>query len=297
MKNIICLSLLSLLVSASALAGVAKDSLKLTLNGVTQKTFTMGEIRKMKSSEVDFINADGSKGEGYPGVSFADLVAASKINFDQVVEVEFVATNGYKYYVNKAAFARTVLLSYERTGQKKFERYSSKEEMIVQLGPYYLIWDYAGITEEEKPLYHSVYQVNEINFETSAITFGIHEKDESNTVVTGYNTYKKYCLSCHAINGVGGSLSSNLMQTKVIEEKGADYVIKYALDPKSVNPESKMLPLPAFKNREAMAKSVVDFLKFLKDPSVESKKHAADKAHVDMLKEIIREMSGNNFNH
>lgn len=295
MKKSFIASLISLMACSVAFAakGTA-DSLKLSLNGVAQATLTMQGLRKMKATTVDFINADGTKGETYKGVAFSDLVAASKIPFDQVVEAEFVAKNGYKYYVNKAAFARNVILSYERTDQKKFERFSSKEDMIIELGPYYLIWDYEGITEEEKPLYHSVYQVNEINFVTNSINFGVHETADRASVVTGYNTYKKYCLSCHAVNGVGGTLSNDLNKDNVIQKKGEDYVVKYALDPKSVNPNSKMLPLPSFKNREVMARSVVDFLKFLKDPSEEHKKHANDKKHVEMLKEMMREMNANN---
>ena len=54
----------------------------------------------------------------------------------------------------------------------------------------------------------------------------------------GADVFKEKCASCHAVNGVGGTMGTDL--SKVGANRDAEYLLKQIEDPKSFNKESKM---------------------------------------------------------
>lgn len=121
------------------------------------------------------------------------------------------------------------------------------------------MWDLSKIDYAQRLHYSSIYQIKGLNLISKAIDFGIDKK--GTLIDLGKRTYKRYCLSCHALDGKGGNISIDLKKSKVLAKKGEKWVLKYILNPEKVNPDTKMLPLPQFKNRLQMAKGVVELLK------------------------------------
>ena len=204
--------------------------------------------------------------------------------FSRTVEVELISTNGFKNYFSMENFLKVdAIVSFEAENAK-FERFSIKEKKIVQLGPYYLLWDFKSMSPEDKYQYNSVYQINKINLITNAVDFETSHVKNNESINLGFRTYKRYCLSCHAIGAWGGEIGIDLIKSKTLAKKGADFIKNYALDPHAINPETKMLALPKYKNREKMAQGLVEFLDFASHPNQGQKNKDAS------LKTIINEM-------
>lgn len=269
------------------------DSLKLAVNGVEQKALSLEEIKKLKTATVEFYNYNMRKSEVFRGTHFNALLSSVlPEQIKKTVEVELVSSNGYKSYFPIENFSKVdAFVTYE-SAEGKFERYSTKEKTIVPLGPYYLVWDFKTLGTEDKNQYNSVYQITTINLITNIVDFGVHEIKNNDKLILGYRTYKKYCLSCHAIGTWGGDIGADLVQRKTLEKKGPDFIKKYVLNPQAVNPQTKMLALPKYKNSESMADGINEFLSFAGNPQlyIKDKKIDSDKARYESLKNIMEDM-------
>lgn len=270
------------------------DDLIIQIDGEKYKTLKQEEIKDLKAINVDYYDYALRKSENFVGFSFSTLLTKYlATHLDKIVEVEFISNNGYKTYLPFESLKRVnSVLTYASTANDKFERYSQKEKAIVPLGPYYLVWDFKSIGEEDKYLYSSVYQISQINFITNKIDFGINDSNVDKSITLGFRTYKRYCLSCHAIEEWGGDLSLDLIKKKTLEKKGAEFIIKYALDPSKMNKNTKMLPLPKYKNNPAMARGIVDFLFFAgnTDLYIKNKKIGPESIRYENIKTIMNEM-------
>lgn len=281
-----------LLFTTTAFSEEKSDTLILLLNGEKFKMVEMAAIREMKPSVVEFYDLANRKSDTFKGVPFIPLLSSLfPSELKKAIELELIAANGYKTYISIENFYKVdSYLTYEST-IGKFERFGLKEKKLVFLGPYYLVWDFKTIGKEDRFQYNTVYQINKINLITNAVEFLPQDIKENEVINLGYRTYKKYCLSCHAIDKWGGDISFDLVKKKTIEIKGADYIIKYALDPKSINPKTTMKPLPKYKNREAMAKGVAEFLQFATNPALYLNKPETTKVRYESLKIILDEMN------
>lgn len=261
------------------------EDLILLVNGEKQKSLNLEALKKLKIVTLDFYDHASRKSDRFTGVPFKFLMNANlPEEFSRTVEVELISTNGFKNYFSMENFLKVdAIISYEAVNGK-FERFSIKEKKIVQLGPYYLVWDFKSMGLEDKYQYNSVYQINKINLITNAVDFETSHVKNNESIHLGFRTYKRYCLSCHAIGAWGGELGIDLIKNKILAKKGADFIKKYALDPHSLNAETKMLALPKYKNREKMAQGLVEFLDFASHPNL------IKKDQDDSLKIIINEM-------
>jgi hypothetical protein len=75
------------------------------------------------------------------------------------------------------------------------------------------------------------------------VTFGISTTNTDPVLQSGLQFYKSHCISCHAIGPIGGSYSFRLNEKKTLQDKGADYVKKYVIDPVKMNPKTKMIQI------------------------------------------------------
>jgi hypothetical protein len=151
-----------------------------------------------------------------------------------------------------------------------------KENKIVELGPYYLVWNSKQIARESDHEYKSVYQVNKIGFNTTKLDFYNYKVDVAESVFLGYRSYHNFCLSCHAIGNRGGSLSYNLLKRDVLSPSKRKWLMAYILNPKSIKKDSTMPALPNFKNRQEMAEGIIEYLEFASDPLAGLKKNKID---------------------
>ena len=280
------LPLLCLLFHATAFAG----DIVISVDGKKIATANLDTIKTLRATNIEFFNHVIKRAELYKGVPTLALIEKYYPEVQNVVEVELISENGFKSFFHMDRFLQvSSILAYERADGDKFVRYSSKEKILVPLGPLYLVWLMKGLSEQDRLNYRSIYQIAGINLVTNKAEFGVKENSVDGSIYLGYQTYKAQCISCHALGKVGGDISFDLVKHKTVDNKSAEYVIKYILNPTSVNPRSKMLPLPKFKNSNEMAKGVVDFLKFMQNPEelLKKKKEASADASYKELRELV----------
>lgn len=244
------------------------DSLTIQLNDQAYRLISSSEILEYRSQDIDFYNRITHRMEKYRGIPFLYLlnkVAAEEV--DKISEIELICENNFHYYIPISSILTTPsILSYMRADGDKFVRFSEKQKILVPLGPFYLIWDLKDKKRQEKIEFPSVYQIKGINLLTKEKDFGLENADLESGLYLGYQTYKRHCISCHSLKKIGGDLAANLIQTKSLKRLGEEKFKKYILDPKSIEPKTKMLGLPNYVNRKEMADSIVTFLQYVENP-------------------------------
>lgn len=275
----------------------ATEKIEIFLDNQKHNYVNLTAIKGMKTENINFYNYATKRMEVYKGIPFLNFLELTVSNqFKNIVEVELIAENDFKYYVSMDQIRKThSVLSFDRADGDKFVRYSTKNKILVPLGPLYLVWDLKDIPRNERLDYTSVYQIKAINVKTNRLTFGIHENAVDQSVYLGYQTYKKHCLSCHSLGKLGGDVSFDLLQRKTLEKKGERYVLKYILRPSAMNPKTRMLPLPNYKNKMELAHGVVDFLKFMRNPKdlLEKKDIRKDHKSYKELKQLQLDSEAN----
>lgn len=267
------------------------NDLEIYVDGKTFKTIKEEEIKKLETKNLTHINHGLKENELYFGPTILTLIEKYVPHLkNQIKELEFTTTNGYKSYFLEDKFHKVdAILAYARADQKKFVRISRDENKIIDLGPYYLIWDSIHTPKDSEYDYKSVFKVHQIGFNTSTLNFHSFKDEVSESAFLGYRSYHNFCLSCHAIGNRGGSLSYNLLKRDIFSEKKRKWLMDYILNPKSVRKDSLMPALPEFKNRQKMAQGIIEYLEFAKDPIAGLQKNKIDPKSLfgqSFLKEI-----------
>jgi hypothetical protein len=261
------------------------------LDGQKLKTISIDEIKKMKELNVEFFNGVTRRSELYKGVSTLGLIEKIYPESQNLLEIELITENNFTSFISINRLQQTSsILAYDRADGDKFVRFSQKEKVLVSLAPLYLVWDLKGVSKEDRLLHSSIYQIKAINLVTNKIDFGVKEDAVDSSVYLGYQAYKSQCMTCHALGKIGGTYSFDLIKRKTRLSKGDDYLRKYITDARTVNPKTKMLPFPKFKNSEEMIQGVIDFLKFMENPEelLDKKKAAASQNSYKELREIVQ---------
>lgn len=284
--------LMILLASCAAFAKVP-DEVKILVDGQLHKTLKLDEIRKMYPQQVEYFNPKTKQVETYKGVpTLALLESIVGTTEHKMVELELNSTDLYSAYISKEHLDKTMsILAYERVDKAPFTRLSNRLKVQVPLGPLYMVWDLKSMRPEERLAFPGVYQIISINVLTSKVDLGGKFPDVDPAIALGHEAYKRNCIACHALGGHGGGISFNLLERKTLSSKGAEYVKKYILNPKAMNPKTGMLPLPQFKNREQVADGIIEFLRFMENPDelLNKKKAAADGKGYQALIKFVKE--------
>ncbi len=268
------------------------EDITILVDGVKKQTLSMDEIRKMKSETIEFFEHVTNSTELYVGVPTSYLFKKVYPEYEQASEVELISSTEYKYLEPMSRIIENMsIMAYDRADNQKFVRFSKTQKMLVPLGPLYHVWNMAGKKNGERLEMRTTYQIIAINFITKhaiALKEGLEDKE----LTMGLANYKQHCISCHAIGKYGGEIGVDLVKRKVLEKKGGPYILKYILTPNAVNPKTKMLPLPAFKDREEKAKAIVTFLEFMENPNEYFKKNAVrkDSSTFQELKKLMEEI-------
>lgn len=276
----------------STISGFAQE-VTVNLDGKTHAKISLEEIKQLKTEEVEFFNNVTLRSERYRGVPTLKFIEKFYPEIQNVVEIEFISGTDFNPLVDIEQLRRTnSVLSFERSDGDKFVRYSKKEKILVPLGPLYLVWNLKQLKREDRLLFTSIYQIKTINLITNKVDFGVKESSVNASVYLGYQSYKRHCLSCHALGNLGGGVSFDLLKNKTLESKGEEYVKKYIRNPELVNPKTKMLPFPKFNNQQDMINGVVDFLNFVQNPDTVLKKQngGSEPASYKVLRQLMKDI-------
>lgn len=160
-------------------------------------------------------------------------------------EIVFFARDGYRSAVSaELPQAKSAWLAFARTDGQPFVVDNPRQrESSVYLGPYYLIWDnLADRAVRIGDEYGWPYQVERIELGSRADVRRLLPERASADAVQGLMLTQRHCLTCHAIDGVGGR--------KVIRDLrdsacalGRDELEAWMLRPDDRTPGTAMPPL------------------------------------------------------
>jgi len=244
-----------------------------------KKFLNIGEVKKVR-----FYNYNNNKYSSFIGISIKEIMKDAGIESKDIEEVVFNCLNGYTPYLNYQLFKnRDAILTYKSAGAAKFTRFSQKTKKIIELGPYYLVWKLDDLHFSQRKKYSSIYKVQAIDFRTKLFTLPF----DTNQNIDGFDTYKRYCISCHQITNRGGTLSGDLLKSKLLNNKIS--FVNYVSNPQTVNPETQMLPFPQFSNRISKINNIFKMLNLLRQSNLDKKD--LNESDVKDIKDLIKEFT------
>lgn len=121
----------------------------------------------------------------------------------------------------------------------------------IDPAPYYLIW--AQATQDDIHKYPWPYQLNSIEI-ASLDTLYPHmvprDAAPDSPARAGYDVFRNNCISCHAINGEGGTVGPELnVPQSIVEYRPAEQIKAYVRDPATFRYTS-MPPHPDLSDRQ-----------------------------------------------
>lgn len=183
--------------------------------------------------------------------------------------IVFTCADGYRSSIpTERIKSFPAYLAFERVGSSDFvvDNLLQNEEH-VKLGPLYLIWDNLNYKELlEDGAVHWPYQIVNISPSTLSTMFPqiVPKRGSTSGAVRGLALFSKYCLSCHRINGAGGEKGpelTNILGFPNQNKEAMKYVYEYIINPRQVNPQSKMPSLAdSLTDREKAVTEIIDYL-------------------------------------
>jgi hypothetical protein len=238
-----------------------------------------------KEKKVNFYNYHNNKKSKYIGIPLDKIMEDAGIEPDKIEEVVFKCLNGYEPFLNFQLFKnREAIVTYKSASGGPFTRFSQKTKKIIDLGPYYLVWKLEDLHFSQRSKYSSIYKIQAIDFKSSLFTLPF----EKNYNIDGFNTYKRYCISCHKINNKGGTISSELLDSKYLEDISS--FINYVVNPTKMNPESQMLAFPKFSNQFIKVKNIYQMLSLLKKNQM--MKNDLSPSELKDIKKLLKKFNG-----
>jgi cytochrome c2 len=267
--------LMALLSFGSVVARADNSELVFSDHGQAVLKLTLEKIEaKVSPEDLSVYEAHEKRNAHYRAVPVGELFTeVYGPGWKKAEDVTFVCQDGYRQAVpvEKLVKERS-LLAVDRKdprlvrGFTLVNRFQKNE--LVHLGPYYLIWDNLnGAAEKQEMPQDAPYQIVQINL-TNFSDLSPHSAPTANsskTIRDGFLSFRNHCAACHAVNGDGGKKAIELNQPASVTKRFADAKLKqWILNPRSINPDSKMLALRDFSpHPEATADDIISYLKFL----------------------------------
>jgi cytochrome c2 len=187
-------------------------------------------------------------------------------------DILFTCKDGYQPSIPTENFIRfNSYLVYDRPDNKEFTLINKlQNDELVKLGPFYLIWDDIKSPEVLKiGAVHWPYQITTIDLINFSDRFPhmAPPQNSPNSVRSGFNSFRTYCMSCHTVNGEGGKKARELnYPVSVTEYFKEPWLKKWINNPRDISYNSTMPALdPNVEDRERIIENIISYLKVMKD--------------------------------
>jgi cytochrome c2 len=184
----------------------------------------------------------------------------SKVDLKNTMIV-FECIDGYKPEMPLELFLKTnPFLAFKDIDAPK----GSHWEKIVKNGnemnadPFYLVYTSAPADDQK---YKWPYNVIKFRFESKNKNIEALQPKEDKKAMKGFALFQKQCITCHAINGIGGEMGPELNYPKSVTEYWKETeLVDYIVNPASFRHKVKMPTLGITKQE---SKEIVDYLKYM----------------------------------
>lgn len=253
------------------------QDLVIKLNGKQINQFDISELSKIiKPAEITIYEPHEHKDRtytGFPGYELLKAIYKQDLQSDK--DIYITCTDGYKASITVTKFLTyDSYIVFKSPGQTKFNLINKNQNNeLVDLKPFYLIWDNIKYPELKKiGAYDFPYQIESIDLISFAQKFPNMSPPQksSEQVNRGFVSYRKYCSTCHTINGEGGSKAVELnYPVNVTEYFNNKWLRKWIDDPASIRYGTKMPRInPALDNRSNVIDDIIKYLKAMKKKKI-----------------------------
>lgn len=234
------------------------------------------------TAKLEVYDPNSRQNAEYVGFSFQALL--DKVygpTWKNAEEILFTCADGYQPSIPMQVFrAYPAMLAFKRqSGPFNLVNKLHGSETI-ELGPYYLVWDdlkHPKVKEEGESVWpYQLVGVDLVSFVERFKNIAPPGKAPL-TAKRGFLTFRKYCLSCHTINGEGGTKGVELnYPVNVTQYYREEWLRKWISNPRGIRFSTIMPGLSAdAANREAQLTDVIAYLKAMAKnkiaPKVEAK--------------------------
>jgi mono/diheme cytochrome c family protein len=190
-------------------------------------------------------------------------------NWEKARQIVFTSIDGYQPSVPVEKFlAHNAYFAFAHDDGSPFimiNKLQNNEK--VPLGPLYLIWDNIG----SKALLESgasdmPYQIKTIELKSEDPFAGLAPpQGSSEQVRLGFENFRKYCVSCHTINGEGGGKAPELnYPVSVTEYIKPEYLKRWIEQPQTIRYNTMMPALgQEVRHRDKVADEIIAYLKVM----------------------------------
>lgn len=257
--------LIFLLVSVTAFTA----DLTFLIRGKEKAAFSLDEVKnKIKPQEVTVWEPHEDKQVTYVGFDFKELLAlAYGENWSKEEEILFTCTDGYQPSIPMKRFLKhKAVLAFERKGSSFTLKDRFHGQEARELAPFYLVWD--NVKDEEVRAEGAagwpwaLEKVDLIEF-SQKFPLLAPPKNSKPSVANGFLLFRAKCLSCHSINGEGGTKGVELNSPhSVTEYFQPTFLRQWILDPSSVRANAAM---PKYnQDSKHWSKELDDIIDYLK---------------------------------
>ncbi|WP_185965971.1 c-type cytochrome [Flavobacterium sp. ZT3R18] len=202
------------------------------------------------------------KTKKYKAVNALTLIA-NEIDLRKIdansTKIVFECRDGYKPEMPLALFlASKPYLAFKDVGAKGADwEPISKNGNKMDAAPFYLVYTDASTKDDR---YKWPYNLMKIHIEPiDKSKTALYPKDPSR--VAGYTLFQNQCITCHAINGIGGEMGPELNYPKSVTEYWVETeLVNYIVNPASFRNKVKMPTLGITKQQ---SQEIVGYLKYM----------------------------------
>jgi mono/diheme cytochrome c family protein len=202
------------------------------------------------------------KTKKYQAVNALTLIAA-EIDLSKVdakdTKIVFECIDGYKPEMPLTLFlASKPYLAFKDVDAKGTDwEPITKNGNKMDAAPFYLVYTNASAENDH---YKWPYNLIKIHLEPiDKSKAALYPKDASK--VAGYNLFQNQCITCHAINGIGGEMGPELNYPKSVTEYWVETeLVNYIVNPASFRNKVKM---PALGITKQQSEEIVGYLKYM----------------------------------
>ena len=206
------------------------------------------------------------KEKKYKAVSASHLIQneIDLTKFDpKNTKIVFECVDGYKPEMPLQLFLKAnPYLAFEDVDAPKGKKWEAiiKDGNEMNAEPFYIV--YPSVSEKDSR-YKWPYNLVKIYLEPlNKSTIELYPL-KNRKLQSGYNLFKNQCLTCHSINGIGGTMGPELNYPKSVTEYWKENeLVDYIVNPASFRNKVKMPTLGITKQQ---SQEIVDYLKYMSE--------------------------------
>lgn len=268
------------LVLAIAAACPAKASPEASIRvGAQAEPWPLTRLRSVTSEQIVRVRDPYENREiefrAMPAVPVLDATLGTE--WREAGDVEFECSDGYRASVPAARLlAHQPFFAFARTdrGEFRLDKPVGTKTVDTDLAPLYLVWE--NVEDEAVRAegdWGWPYQIVAIRAASSSARFSriAPAADASPGAQRGFGAFRKWCSSCHAINGVGGTVGPELNEpVSVTTYMAPGWLRRWISDPQSVRRDTEMPGLQKdIPGRDRTIDDIIEYLTSVAPPATE----------------------------